>query len=106
MFHNSIPQFPEHGRMGISTAKPVQSNDIPDLYAGLDPSPQGWGLTFQLHLHQVASTGREAGSGWWAGLPNCYWWFDRTRGIGGMIGSQILPFAGKSIYRVPFNMLT
>ncbi len=32
---------------------------------------------------------------WWAGLPNLFWWADREKGVGGMVASQILPFAGK-----------
>ena len=32
------------------------------------------------------------GTGWWAGLPNLFWWCDRTKGVGGIIASQILPF--------------
>lgn len=54
-----------------------------------DPA-QGWGLTFFLHLQD--SPVHSKGTGWWAGLPNLFWWADRTRGVGGIIASQILPF--------------
>jgi methyl acetate hydrolase len=28
----------------------------------------------------------------WAGLATCFYWIDRKHGIGGMWGSQVLPF--------------
>ena len=37
------------------------------------------------------------GTGWWAGLPNLFWWADRSRGVGGIIASQILPFGDLKI---------
>jgi hypothetical protein len=29
----------------------------------------------------------------WAGLANSYYWIDRTKGVGGVLSTQILPFA-------------
>ena len=46
-----------------------------------------------LTLHE-GPTGRGRGTGWWAGLPNLFWWCDREKGVGGIIASQILPFGG------------
>lgn len=34
----------------------------------------------------------------WAGLSNMYYWIDRHNGIGGMWGSQILPFQDCASY--------
>lgn len=37
------------------------------------------------------------GTGWWAGLANLFWWCDRTKGVGGIIASQILPFGDAKV---------
>ena len=96
MFKNQIPEMPNFGRKGIKTAKPLLSNDVPDLYPQPSEQPQGWGLTFMLTIHEGA-TGRGRNTAWWAGLPNLYWWADRERGIGGIVATQILPFADPDV---------
>jgi methyl acetate hydrolase len=53
--------------------------------------PKGWGLTFQIVLEDVPG-GRCAGSLFWAGLGNLYFWIDRATGIAGFWGTQLLPF--------------
>jgi methyl acetate hydrolase len=35
---------------------------------------------------------RRAGSGDWAGLPNCYFWIDRASGVCGAVLTQVLPY--------------
>ncbi|GJN68096.1 beta-lactamase family protein [Purpureocillium lilacinum] len=90
MFRNSIPDFPQFGRQGIPSAKPDLTNPIPDLYPTEGNSSQGFGLSFML---TGGATGRSAGTGWWAGLPNLFWWVDREHGVAGMVCTQILPFA-------------
>lgn len=94
MFTNQIPNFPDFGRQGIPASKPDHTNAISDIYPqpGL---PQGWGLTFMLTISPSPMTGRAGNTGWWAGLPNLFWWADREKGVGGIIATQILPFAGK-----------
>jgi hypothetical protein len=82
-----IPEFPDFGRQGINPPKPDYSNPLPDMYPQGD-LPQGWGLTFFLHQHP-GPTGRSGKTGWWAGLPNLFWWADRENGLGGMIASQV-----------------
>lgn len=94
MFTNQIPQFPNFGRNAIPAVRPEFTNPIPELYPQPPEQPQGWGLTFMLTIHEGA-TGRGKNTGWWAGLPNLFWWCDRERGVAGIICSQILPFAGK-----------
>jgi CubicO group peptidase (beta-lactamase class C family) len=94
MFKNQIPDMPNFGRMGIPAAKPEYSNPLPDLYPQPKEQAQGWGLTFMLTMER-AGTGRGRNTGWWAGLPNLFWWADRENGVGGMVASQILPFSGK-----------
>jgi CubicO group peptidase (beta-lactamase class C family) len=94
MFTNQIKDMPDFGRQGIQPPKPLYSNPIPDLYPQSPELPQGWGLTFFLLVH-AGPTGRAANTGWWAGLPNLFWWADRETGLGGIIASQIIPFGGE-----------
>jgi CubicO group peptidase (beta-lactamase class C family) len=58
-----------------------------DFYPGMDAK---WGLGFLLNP-EAGPFGRSAGSLTWAGLPNCYYWIDRERGIGAVILMQLLP---------------
>ena len=55
------------------------------------PVPQGWGLGFHLTLADLPGM-RSSGSADWAGLFNCYYWIDRTKGIAGVLMTQLLPF--------------
>ncbi|RMD42628.1 hypothetical protein DV735_g2468, partial [Chaetothyriales sp. CBS 134920] len=91
MFTNQIPQFPDFGRQGIVASKPDLTNPVPDLYPG---KKQGWGLTFML---SDGPTGRSDETAHWAGLANLFWWIDRTRGVAGMIATQILPFGDPQV---------
>ncbi|KIX10074.1 uncharacterized protein Z518_01155 [Rhinocladiella mackenziei CBS 650.93] len=95
MFTNQIPDMPNFGRHGVSPPKLNLSNPLPELYPEPHDIPQGWGLTFFLHLRESAV--HSEGTGWWAGLPNLFWWADRKRGIGGIIASQIIPFGDPKI---------
>jgi methyl acetate hydrolase len=67
---------------------PELSNDA-EFFPGM---PKSWALTFMLNDEQ-APTDRPAGELAWAGLANLYYWIDRSTGIGGFWGTQILPFA-------------
>lgn len=95
MFTNQIPEFPNFGRVPIDPPKPEYSNALPELYPEPHEIPQGWGLTFFLHLKPSAI--HSEGTGWWAGLPNLFWWCDRAKGIGGIIASQIIPFGDPNV---------
>ncbi|KAL6709166.1 hypothetical protein ACN47E_001982 [Coniothyrium glycines] len=90
MFTNQIEQFPDFGRQGIPDAKPDLTNPLPEIYPVEGNPPQGWGLTFM--LSNGGPTGRSKSTGFWAGLPNCWWWADREKGVGGIVCCQILPF--------------
>lgn len=96
MFSNQIPSMPNFGREGIAAAIPELTNPIRELYPQPKEQEQGWGLTFMITVHPGA-TGRGANTGWWAGLPNLFWWADREKGVGGMVASQILPFGDASV---------
>ncbi|EXJ62617.1 beta-lactamase [Cladophialophora yegresii CBS 114405] len=95
MFTNQIPEMPNFGRQAIVPPKPEYSNALAELYPEPHDIPQGWGLTFFLHLRDSAV--HSEGTGWWAGLPNLFWWADRKRGLGGIIASQIIPFGDPKI---------
>ena len=70
----------------MKSAVPELSNDVPGL-----PVPQNWGLGF--HLTQADLPGmRSRGTGDWAGLFNSFYWIDRSKGVGGVLMTQVLPF--------------
>jgi methyl acetate hydrolase len=71
----------------LTTAMPPLSNDC-DLHPGIDLK---WGLSFIINV-QPLPEGRAAGSLAWAGLPNAYYWIDRTTGITAALSTQIMPF--------------
>ena len=45
------------------------------------------------YQHTSTAQGRSAGSLAWAGLANTYFWVDPTLNVGGVILTQLLPFA-------------
>ena len=67
---------------------PSLSNDA-EFFPGM---PKSWGYTFMIN-DEDAPTGRPAGELGWAGLPNLFFWIDRSNGVGGFWATQILPFA-------------
>jgi methyl acetate hydrolase len=69
-------------------AIPSLSNDA-EFFPGM---PKSWAYTWMVN-DQQAPTGRPAGAVAWAGLANLYYWIDRKNKVGGMWGTQILPFA-------------
>lgn len=58
-----------------------------DFYPGMDAK---WGLGFLLNPER-GMFGRSPNSLTWAGLPNCYYWVDREKGVGAVILMQSLP---------------
>jgi methyl acetate hydrolase len=65
---------------------PELSNEVPP-----SPAPQSWGLGFCLTLADLPGM-RSSGTADWAGIFNSYYWFDRSKGIAGVLMTQILPF--------------
>lgn len=55
-----------------------------------------WGLSFLINTQDVAGR-RAAGSLAWAGLRNTYYWIDPKRQTGGVIMTQLLPFADPAV---------
>ncbi len=76
-----------------TTSIPSLSNDG-EFFPGV---PKGWAYTFMVN-RAVTPSGRPAGSLMWAGLANCFFWIDRTNGIGGYWATQILPFQDIASY--------
>jgi methyl acetate hydrolase len=76
----------------MKSAQPQSSNDVnlfPDIV-------KKWGLGFMINTADVPD-GRAAGSLAWAGLANTYFWIDPHRQRGGVILTQILPFADPQV---------
>jgi methyl acetate hydrolase len=71
----------------LRTAIPSSSHDA-EFFPGM---PKRWGLGYMITLEE-AHTGRTAESVAWAGLANSFFWIDPTRGLTGVILTQILPF--------------
>jgi CubicO group peptidase (beta-lactamase class C family) len=67
---------------------PEDSNDV-DFYPEQEKK---WGLSFMINTRKTAE-GRNAGSLAWGGLANTYFWIDPHAGVGGVVLTQILPFA-------------
>jgi methyl acetate hydrolase len=79
--------------MGVmKSAQPQSSNDV-TLFPGM---VKKWGLGFMINTADVPE-GRAAGSLAWAGLGNTYFWIDPQRQRGGVILTQILPFADAQV---------
>jgi CubicO group peptidase (beta-lactamase class C family) len=68
------------------------ANDT-DFFPGMS---QKWGLSFLINTED-APNGRSAGSMTWAGLANTYFWIDRTKRVGGVVMTQILPFGDPAV---------
>lgn len=70
----------------LKSTVPELSNDVPSL-----PVPQSWGLGFHLTLTDLPGM-RSSGTADWAGVFNSYYWIDRSKGIGAVLMTQVLPF--------------
>ena len=83
------------GNLSVSTLKTVMpelSNDA-NLFPGM---VQNWGLSFLINT-EPSPNGRSASSLAWAGLGNTYFWIDPVKRFGGLILTQILPFADAAV---------
>ena len=89
MATNSIGALPA----GVLNSVMPNLSHVADFFPGLR---QGWGMSFLLNL-EAAPEGRNAGSMSWAGLANTYFWIDPKARVGGLIMTQVLPFADPAI---------
>lgn len=76
----------------MRTALPGSSHDV-ELFPGMR---KGWGLSWLIN-DRDGPDGRAAGSLFWAGLGNTYYWIDPARDRAGVIATQILPFADPKV---------
>jgi methyl acetate hydrolase len=76
----------------ITTVDPGSSNDVEFLPG----TTKKWSLLGMLNVEETPG-GRSAGSLFWAGLPNAYYWVDRDRGDAGVLFTQILPFGDVAV---------
>ena len=76
----------------MRTSAPPTSNDF-DPFPGMQKK---WGLGFVINTEQ-SPRGRSAGSLAWGGIANSYYWIDPTKRVGGVIMTQILPFADPTV---------
>jgi CubicO group peptidase (beta-lactamase class C family) len=82
--HNGVPLVVQPMR----SAMPTMTNNV-DLFPTMT---KHWGLSFLITPEDVPG-GRRAGSLTWAGLHNTYYWIDPASGLGGVLLTQLLPFA-------------
>lgn len=90
MARNQIGDLEAAGRM--TSVVPNLSNDVhifPD-------SEDKFGLGFLINTDAVEG-GRAAGSLMWAGIFNTSFWIDRANGVGGVLMTQVLPFADDTV---------
>jgi methyl acetate hydrolase len=73
---------------GMKTAIPAMSADV-NLLPGI---PKRWSLG-ALRNEEDVPGGRRAGSQFWAGLANSYFWVDPTTKLAGVTASSYFPFA-------------
>jgi methyl acetate hydrolase len=76
----------------ITTVDPGSSNDV-EFMPG---TTKKWSLLGMLNVEETPG-GRSAGSLFWAGLPNAYYWVDRDQGNAGVLFTQILPFGDVAV---------
>jgi methyl acetate hydrolase len=76
------------GARALTTALPERSADFSFIADGKDK----WGLGFLIAAADTPG-GPSAGTLSWGGIFNTYFWIDRTRGLGGVVLMQFLPFA-------------
>jgi CubicO group peptidase (beta-lactamase class C family) len=72
----------------MTTVAPAYTNDV-DLFPDI---VKKWGLSYMINTAKTPE-GRSAGSLFWAGLANTYFWIDPSRNVTGVILMQLLPFA-------------
>lgn len=77
--HMTIPA------MGLMSPMGLRSVDF------FDGRPTGWTLAFQIN-REPTSEGRAAGSLFWGGFANTYYWIDPASGLTGVFITQVVPF--------------
>jgi methyl acetate hydrolase len=79
----------------LKSAQPDRSADFTFIADHHD----NWGLGFLRTVDQVPGK-RSPGSLSWGGINNTYFWLDPSRGVGGVVMMQFLPFADAKALQV------
>lgn len=77
--HMTIPAMGLMSPMGLRSV---------DFFGG---RPTGWTLAFQINREPTAE-GRAAGSLFWGGFANTFYWIDPASGLAGVFITQVVPF--------------
>lgn len=85
--------------MARNQVAPLRAGAMPSVMPAFalpnDPLPDqhtGWGLGFLINP-EPGPNGRSAGSLYWAGVANSYYWIDPAAGLAGVMMAQLSPFA-------------
>lgn len=76
----------------------VNAGDVVE-HLKLSEEHRGWSLGLMTNLKENPGY-RSVNSGSWAGLANIYFWIDRTKGVAGIVGTNVLPFLDKDMLSV------
>lgn len=76
----------------IKSTLPFMSHDF-DPYPAMNT---GHGLISMI-TPEATVEGRRPGALAWAGLANTYWWVDPEAGVGGVLATQLMPFADPEV---------
>jgi methyl acetate hydrolase len=80
---------------GFASVDPASSYDV-EFMPGITKK---WGLLGMIN-GEATPGGRSAGSLFWAGLCNSYYWVDWANGNAGVLFTQILPFGDPAVIRL------
>ena len=80
---------------GFVTVDPASSNDV-EFMPGITKK---WNLLGMINVEETPG-GRSAGSLFWAGLPNCYFWIDWGKDNAGVLFTQLLPFGDPAVLQL------
>jgi CubicO group peptidase (beta-lactamase class C family) len=83
----SADQIPGLSIPAMGLMSPMGLRSV-DFFAGIST---GWSLAFEINRERSAE-GRSAGSLFWGGFANTYYWIDPTKGIAAVFLTQIVPF--------------
>ncbi|OAP64035.1 hypothetical protein AYL99_00007 [Fonsecaea erecta] len=81
------PQLPDEASLVAAVTEPAAG---PMFRGGVDSTAWNFGLGGILNMEDVDSVCKK-GTMSWSGLPNLFWWIDRTAGNCGIYASQIIP---------------
>ncbi|KAK4053230.1 hypothetical protein OIO90_004004 [Microbotryomycetes sp. JL221] len=97
-YNLSIQQNPFSESVNLNLAKGVDFYNEPKNEN--DDQTLGWSALQATVSRQESKTGLKVGTLGWCGLANTYFFVDREQGIGGLITTQMFPWAAESCIKV------